>query len=140
MVERDPAAVLTALDAALNAHNLEAALSCFADDAVVRYEPPPPPPSPATYVGREAIRGLLQTLIAENIHVQAEPYQVEGEWVTCRERRIFADRHERMGGNPVIVTCDSIVRAGKIEALVMTFSPESLQRIQAALARQTGPG
>jgi hypothetical protein len=130
----DPAQILRTFDAALNAHDLEAAMDLFADDAVVRYVPPPPRPARAVYTGKEEIRGLMQALIAEGYNVEAERYEVDGGRVTSRDRRVFAARHEQLGGNPVVVTCEATVRAGRIEAMTICFSPESSRRIEAAIA------
>ncbi len=134
MSATDPVTVLRAFDAALNAHNLEAALGLFAEGATVRYEPAPPRPAPATYTGLADIRALLAELIAQNVAVEAEDYRAEGERVICPERRMFAARHEEMGGNPVVVTCDAVIREDRIEEMTIIFSPESLRRMQAALA------
>ncbi len=128
----DPISIVRAFDAALNAHDLEAVMGLFAEDATVRYVPAPPP-GPAAYEGKPEIRGLVQRLIEEGIAVQAEHYEATGERVTSRDRRTCAARHEQLGGNPVILTCEAVVRGGKIASLTFTFSPESLRRIQATM-------
>jgi len=144
MTTSDPATVLAALDAALTAHDLGAALALFADDAVVRYEPPPPSPAPDRYKGKQEVRGLLERLIAQGVRVEAEGYSAAGERATSRGRAVYAAGHERLGGNPVLLEAEALVREGKIASLTFTFGPESLARMRAALAapgqeaRQTG--
>ncbi len=51
---RDPVAVIQAFDAAWNAGDLETAMACFADDAVVTQLPAPP--DGGVYRGKEQIR------------------------------------------------------------------------------------
>lgn len=128
----DPAAVLRTFDVALNAHDPDAALALFAEGAVVRYEPAPPPPARAVYNGREEIRGLIEALIAQGVAVQVGEYRAEGERASSRGRAVYAAGHERLGGNPVILEGEAVVRGGKIVSLTFTFSPESLARIRAA--------
>lgn len=136
MAGMDPAEALAALDAALNAHDLGAALALFADGAVVRYEPPPPAPAPALYRGKQEIRGLLERLIAQGVRVESEGYSASGERATSHGRAVYAAGHERLGGNPVFLEAEALVREGKIASLTFTFSPESLARMRAAAAAQ----
>jgi hypothetical protein len=136
MSSSDPAAILQAFDEALTAHDQEAALALLADEAVVRYQPPPPPPAPAVYRGKGEIRGLVRGLIAQGVAVQAEGYEAEGERARSRGRRVYAAGHERLGGNPVALEGEAIVRGGRIDSVTFTFSPESLARMRAAAAAQ----
>ncbi len=131
-----PAATLQAFDAALNAHDLEGVMRLFAESAVVRYVPAPPPPSPATYVGKGEVRTLIERLIAENIRVEPEQYEAEGERVISRDRKTCAAGHEKLGCNPVILTCEAIVHRGRIEEMTFAFSPESLARLRAAMVQR----
>ncbi|HOQ97212.1 MAG TPA: nuclear transport factor 2 family protein [Anaerolineae bacterium] len=135
----DAANVLEAFDAALSAHDPEAALALLAEDAEVRYEPPPPPPGRAVYRGRAEIRSLIVGLVAQGVKVQAEGYRAEGERALSQGRRVYAAGHEALGGNPVALEGEALVRRGRIVALTFTFGPESLARIRAAVAaRQQG--
>ncbi len=129
----ESSAVLRALDAALNAHDPDAALALFAADAVIRYEPPPPPPGRAIYRGRQEIADLIRGLIEQGVAVEVEAYEAEGERVRSRGRRVYAAGHERLGGNPVALEGEAVVRHGEIVALTFTFSPEAVARIRAAL-------
>ena len=58
----DPLAVVTAYEAAVNAHDADAGLALFADGAVVTSPPG------QQVMGREQIRGRLQTLAGESVH------------------------------------------------------------------------
>jgi len=134
MMATDPADVLAALDAALNGHDLGAALALFADDATVRYEPPPPAPAPALYRGKQEIRSLLERLIAQGVRVEAEGYSANGEQARSHGRAVYAAGHERLGGNPVVLEAEALIREGKITSLTFTFHPESLARMREATA------
>ena len=134
MSRPSPAALLQAFDERLSAHDLEGTLALLADDATIRYEPPPPPPARAAYAGREEIRGLVEGLIAQEVAVQAEGYSAEGERALSRGRCVYAAGHEALGGNPVVLEAEAVVRRGRIQSLTFTFGPECIARIRAAAA------
>lgn len=128
--------MLEAFDAALSAHDLEGALALLAGDAAIRYEPPPPPPARAAYAGEEEIRGLIRGLIAQGVAVQAEGYESDGERALSCGRCVYAQGHEALGGNPVTLEAEAVVRGGRIRSLTFTFGAECIARIHAAAARR----
>src|SRR5688500_11041798 len=65
----DPVAVFDAFNAAVNAHDVDAALAFFADDAVARLPEQPPL---GVHRGKDEIRTWLETDVNDNIHVEIE--------------------------------------------------------------------
>jgi limonene-1,2-epoxide hydrolase len=105
----DPAAVMDAYTAAINAHDVEAALSYVADDAV--YDR-----SVGAFNGKEEVRGFIQGIIDRNVHVELIGERtVDGERVTWQSR-VMLDDPANPGGPQIEVrnNSESIVRDGKI--------------------------
>ncbi|MBI2929822.1 MAG: CHRD domain-containing protein [Verrucomicrobia bacterium] len=107
----DPAAVVDAYTAAINAGDVETALSFVAEDAV--YDRPPPL---GILTGKEAIRGFIESLVARKARIELLGLRrVEGELVNWKSRVTLLDT-ANPGGLPVISLNDSssIVRNGLI--------------------------
>lgn len=105
----DPAAVMDAYTAAINAHDVEKALSYVADDAV--YDRPT-----GQFNGKEETRGFIEGLVARNVKVElVGERQVDGERVSWSSHVTLADP-ENPNGPPVEImnNSQSIVRNGKI--------------------------
>src|SRR5688500_4184054 len=79
----DPMAVFDAFNAAVNAHDVDAALGFFADDAVAQLPSQPPP---NVFTGKTEIRNWLERDSARNIHVVIADAQVAGDTVTGTAR------------------------------------------------------
>ena len=126
--EVNPMAVVTALDEAVNAGRLEAALALFGDDAVVTF---PSQPEPNRFAGKEQIRNWLQSDISEGIHVESSERQADGERVVWTGRISLAAWRER-GILPIEGQAEAIVRDGQIVSFTYAVSPESLARMQQA--------
>ena len=77
-VAQDPLSVVQALDAACNAHDLEAVMSLFTDDAVERHTPPPD--GVGVYRGKEQIRSRFEPQLP-GFHVTSRDHQTTGETV-----------------------------------------------------------
>src|SRR5664279_1468643 len=71
-----PEEVVKALIAAEDAHNVEAAVAYFADDAVVRHE------GGSAYTTPEAIRAWQQGLADGHFRIEAVNFQVNGSSVS----------------------------------------------------------
>ncbi|HEX9924855.1 MAG TPA: nuclear transport factor 2 family protein, partial [Anaerolineae bacterium] len=102
-------AVMDAYTAAINAHDVEAALSYVADDAV--YDR-----SVGAFNGKEEVRGFIQGIIDRNVHVELIGERtVDGERVTWQSR-VMLDDPANPGGPQIEVrnNSESIVRDGKI--------------------------
>jgi ketosteroid isomerase-like protein len=126
--EADPVAIVMALDEAVNAGRLEAALALFSDDAVVTF---PSQPEPNRFAGKEQIRNWLQSEISEGIYMEAGEWQAEGERVMWTGRISLAAWREQ-GIAPLEGHAEAIVRGGQIVSFMYAVSPESLARMQQA--------
>src|SRR5258708_29994514 len=71
----DPGSIVTAVDTALNAGNVEATLALFADNAVIKTQT-------GTFTGTERIRGLLGQLVAQHFQFVSSNRQVNGNTET----------------------------------------------------------
>lgn len=105
----NPAAVMDAYTAAINAHDVEAALQYVADDAV--YERPT-----GQFQGKDEVRTFIENLIAQDVHVELLGERtVEGEKVTWMSQVTLKDPQNPDASPTVIVNnSESIVRDGKI--------------------------
>jgi hypothetical protein len=123
----DALSVLRAFDTAMNAHDVEAALALFADEAVFNA------PS-GSFRGRGQIRGYLQSLVTRNYRSEELQTQVAGDRVTSRAR-VFLDEFRTLGIAPLEAMAEVVVEGGQIRTFTAGFTPESLARLQAAQAR-----
>jgi LPXTG-motif cell wall-anchored protein len=124
----DPLSVANAFGDAVDAHNVEAAVAFFADDAVVT--------TPFNvYTGQEQIRAWLRASVAQNVRSEVVgSRRVTGERVSWLSR-IAVDEWRNLGVAPLETRVDAVIRAGKIESITYTFTPEAAARLQAAQAR-----
>lgn len=136
----DPFSVINALDATLNAGNVDSALALFADDATVQ-QSPSQPGATDVYQGKAAVRTFLANVVAQNIHFdRAAPRQVVGERVTWINNTAI-DPWRKLGIAPLQGQGDATVHGGKIVSLTITLTPDSLAKLQgaAAAAPPSGP-
>lgn len=105
----DPDAVMDAYTAAINAHDIDAALALVADDAV--YERPN-----GAYTGKEEIRGFIEGLFARDVQVELMgERQVEGEIVRWTSHVSLTDPENPDGPRVEFMNnSQSTVRDGKI--------------------------
>jgi hypothetical protein len=135
----DPLSVIDALDATLNAQNVDGALALFADDATVR-QSPPQPGATGTYQGKAAVRTFLASIVAQNIHFDlVAPRQVVGERVTWTNNTAV-DPWRKLGIAPLQGQGDATVHDGKITSLSIILTPDSLAKLQRAAAAATPSG
>lgn len=131
-----PEEVLAALEDALNAGDVDAAMALFTADAVVKLVPALPPDSPDTYTGAEEIRAWFEELVAMNFEIHVDVLQIEGDTVTTRTST-WADATREMGVAPLVATEVYTVQASKIKGFTWTISDESLAELMAAMAPAT---
>ena len=114
---RDPLSVVQALDEACNAHDLEAVMSLFADDAEVRHTPPPD--GVGVYRGKEQIRGWFEPQLP-GFRVASRDRRAAGD--TVRWSALVTDDLLRQIGQdqPVEARIEAVVRAGKIASFSVT--------------------
>jgi hypothetical protein len=105
----DPAAVMDAYTAAINAHDIEAALAFVADDAV--YERPT-----GQFKGKAEIRGFIEGLIARDVKVELiGERQVTGEQVRWTSHVSLLDPENPTGPRiDLMNNSHSTVQEGKI--------------------------
>jgi LPXTG-motif cell wall-anchored protein len=126
----DPVAVFTAFNIAVNAHDVDAALAFFADDAVVQFPNQPPP---NIHRGRSEIRAWLQGDAAQHIQVRTENVQAAGDRVLCIGK---ADVDAlRPLGITLVGTVEAVVQSGKISSFTFTLSADTLAELQALAAQ-----
>jgi limonene-1,2-epoxide hydrolase len=128
----DPTSVVDTLDASLNAGDVDAALALFAADAQV-HQTPPQPGTNGAYQGTDGVRTFLQSIVAQHIHFElAAPRQVDGERVTWTNNT-SVDPWRKLGIAPLQGLGDATVHDGRIVSLTITLTPDSMQKLQAAL-------
>jgi ketosteroid isomerase-like protein len=133
--ETDPAKVLNTLADALNAGDVDTAMTLYAPDAVLNIVPPPPG-LPGTYTGLKEIRGWLEILVGMNFKVEGvEILQVEGDKVNLRVRA-SADFARGLNIAFLEYTEEHIIQGGKIKGYTTTMTEESAGKLQAAMANQ----
>jgi hypothetical protein len=127
----DPASIIQGLYAAMNAHDVDAALAFFAGDAV-RTELPPPPGSMGLFTGLEENRGQMSRSMAANIHGEISNLLAEGDKVTWTAK-VSVDRWRQLNLGPLDFDGAAVVQGGKIKSWTNTMRAESQARLQAAL-------
>ena len=120
----DPVSVLIDFDAAWNAHDVESVMSFFADDAVVRVEPPPPDEFGGVYSGKEQIRAGFVEPAMPGFHVESSDHQVVGHQEGVGDRviwkaKVSGDLYEQMGAEtPLEAIGEAIIQGDKIKSWV----------------------
>ncbi|MDE3074369.1 MAG: nuclear transport factor 2 family protein [Chloroflexota bacterium] len=132
----DPISVIRAYDTAWNAHDVEKVLAFFTDDAIVHLEPPPPPPFAAISRGKEEIRQFVQGLMP-GFHVDSTGQQLSGGRLTWRAV-VASDAFKQVGLDAAVTDCEASLRDSKLSAFHVTFAPETVAKIQAAMAAAQG--
>ena len=131
--ETDPLTIVNSWLEALNAGDVEAALSYLADDAQIT--------SDQAYTGKEEIRGWYEGLVGANGVSTLSDCQVDGETVTCSS--VYTDDGlQAMGVDFLVGALVLVVRDGEIQSYTFNPSPESLAKLPPppATLAETGGG
>ena len=128
--ETDPASVVKAASERLSAGDLEGYLALWADDGT--FQVVGLPSGPETYKGKEQLRSEFTDEIANHIEIQVEVLKVEGDTVTTRTTS-WHDFTRQIGVAPLEATEVYVIKNGQIASETWTLSPESLDKLQAAL-------
>ena len=124
---KDPASVIAYGTAQVNAHNLDALMSIFADDAVVNNDG-------SVFTGKAQVREFMSMAVSDFISTAiVGEFTVTGNQVTWRE----ADRLTSLTqiGVPVVYSSgEAIVENGLIKSMTFTTEPASVAAIQKAQA------
>jgi hypothetical protein len=116
-------------DAHWNTDNLEAVIERFAEDAVVQTVPPLPG-TPDQFVGKAQVRGFVQMLIG-GFHVESKNYLQQGDRVTWFAT-VTSKSIRSMGVDALDGDCEAVVQNGKCKLFVVTFTQETLSRLEMA--------
>jgi len=126
--DTDQASVVAALEEAMNAGDVDAAMVLFTDDAVVNLAF-----VDETYTGAEEIRAWFEELVAANFEIQIEVLQVDGDTVTTKTTT-WIDFTREMGIAPLVATEVYALQDGKITGFTWTPTDETVGKIQTVLA------
>jgi ketosteroid isomerase-like protein len=125
--DMDPLSIVNAWLDALNASDVDTALSYLADEAVVTMVPPATPDDDGIFTGKDEIRGWYEGLVAAEGVATLSDCQVEGESVTCIDT--YTDGGlQAMGIDAIEGPLVLIVREGKVQSYTFTMSPESMAK------------
>jgi hypothetical protein len=125
----DPKSVFDGFHAAVNAHDVEAALAFFADDAVVQFPNQSPP---NVYRGKAEIRTWLQGDADQHIQVTTEQLNIAGDKLTWIAKVVTDD----VRGSGIVIEgpAEAVVQSGKITSFSFTLSDATLAKLAAASA------
>jgi LPXTG-motif cell wall-anchored protein len=126
----DPQTVFNQFHAAVNAHDVDAALAFFADDAVVQFPNQPPP---NVFRGTAEIRTWLQGDADQHIQVATEQLKVEGDKLTWIAKVDVDD--VRALGITIEGPVEAVVQNGKIKSFAFTLSDATLAKLAAATSQ-----
>jgi hypothetical protein len=145
--ESDLISLARTYTAAWNAHDLEAALACFAPDAAIGYRDAGPPDAVweaaghgedtngrALIPGTAAIRAHLRAQFLWQGHVETWNYRATGDVVTWSYRQGEAPEQHLPGIRPVEGTAEASVRASRITRLSLVRDPDSVAARATAVA------
>ena len=118
----DPASVVHAYIRAVNAHNVDAVLALYADDAVHEVMPPPPGAT-GVYIGKAQIRQFYQQTVVNHDHLTVVgTLHVVGNKVIYT-KRIASDSFRRFGLATVDAFIVAIVQGGIFTSYTAAFTP-----------------
>ncbi len=125
----DPLPTIRAFQDAINSGNVDAALSRFANDAVVSNT------LGRRFVGLASLRSLIQKNVDAGIHLVPENLRVAGgrvTWEVSDSNSVYA----RLGMSVVELTTSVVVQSGRIRSWTTYFPLETLTKIEKACAAQ----
>jgi hypothetical protein len=122
--------VFNALHAAINAHDVDAALALFASDAVVQFPNQPPP---NVFRGTQEIRNWLRGDADQHIQVTTSNVQITGDRMTW-DASVMTDDLRQLGIS-ADGSVEAVIQGGKISSFAFTLSEDTLAKLQAATAQ-----
>lgn len=121
----DPLALAKAFVAAENAHDVEAVVALFTDDAEVHS-------SMHVCTTTEQIRAWQQELAEGAIEIKPNPFEVDGDVVRWTGALAVA-YFRNLGLASVTGQWEITARAGKIASLNFALTPDAIATVQAAM-------
>ena len=119
--------IVEALNAAFNAHDLDALMAFFADDVVYRVGPPGA--LSVVSVGKQQIRDSAKGILP-GLRLETWGHKVSGNIVTS-EFRNSSEFYKTIGIDYVDGTTEIIFSGDKIEVFNLTYSVESVRKMWA---------
>jgi ketosteroid isomerase-like protein len=128
----DPAAVIAAYLAAVNAGDLEEILDLYADDAVHIFLPTPDG-SAGVCLGKTNFRMWYEQSLAngDRLELEVGTLAVDGNQATFLTQ-ISSEPWRKLGLEALEAKADLVVIDGRIMTHVVTLTPESVRQLQAA--------
>ena len=127
--------VTNVLDATWNSHDVDRVMDLYADDAVFIVTPAPPGFPPVSR-GKEEIRRLVEALIP-GFNARSYNFRNAGESETW-ESTLDADFFTQAGIGPATCTTKAVIQDGKVKTFDVTFSPETVAKLEAVLQSMAG--
>jgi hypothetical protein len=139
-VRQDAISVIADFDSALNAHNPDAALALFSDEAVVSdlsniaclsgtNLPSPPCGGQNVLTTKVQIRGWLEQLVKDGIQVkEIGNYRVAAANVTW-DLEVTVDEYRRLDVAPLVANAMAVVQDWKIKSLTISLDQESTKKL-----------
>ncbi len=118
--------VFDGFNAAVNAHDVDKALSYFAEDAVANF--PNNLPDPTSFAGKDELRTWLATDAANNIHVEAAGEKTSGDTLTAT---VTLTEDDLPPGFALEGTVEAVVQDGKIQTFTYTLSDATVEQLKA---------
>lgn len=123
----DPVALVTAMVAAVNAHDVERASTFFSDDVILTLRPEFPRLGDRTHRGRDYMRQWLQSLVDRDFQIEIAVERTEGHAVRTLTKTTMSTTR-RLGVAPLVGCEDYVVECGRITSLTWTTSDETLRK------------
>ena len=132
--EMDPAAVIEAVYNAVSANDIEGAVALLADDAVLTLVPPPAGLD-GTFVGKEEIGAWFEGLAADNVRYEFSDVMTNGDMATMTLVS-YDDFFDNVVGGPAEFDGVAVVQDGLWKSVSWVFTPEFVEKFDAAMAHQ----
>ncbi len=134
----DSATIVKDLVTAVKEHDLQELMGFFDDGALLRIEPSLPGSVIENYRGKERIQNWWQQFFGDHGTIDASNLRTSGNQVSF-DATVSSDRFAAIGVDPVQANAQATVNGNMVESLTITYTPESVKRIQQAVAAQRQP-
>lgn len=135
----DPVSIVQNLIDAANHRELDEVMALLDDDVKVRIEPSLPGSPLGSYTGKKFVQRFWEDLFDEHLALEARNFQASGNEVTW-DSILSLDRLTAMGVAMAQAEGHAVVEGSRIDSFTLTLTPETVSRIEQAMARQVQPG
>jgi len=120
-----PVQVVTEMEAAYNAKNLDGVVATLADTATLKT-------GTMTVAGKDKIKAALTGMLAQNTHAELMgEYKAEGETVSWHSK-VTNDDYAKLGLSTLEAESVATVHDGKVQSFTWNLTPESTAKITTA--------